>query len=83
MYWYDWSFFGMHVFWWIFWFLLIVALFSWATPVPRRRMRTHEDPLHILRRRFAAGDITAEEYEQRKARIERDIAAARGNPRPT
>ncbi len=32
-----------------------------------------ETPLGILQRRYAAGEITTEEYEQRKMRIERDL----------
>ncbi len=82
MYWYDWSFFGMHVFWWAFWLLLIISLLAWATPVPRRRVRTYDDPIQILRRRFAAGEMTAEDYEQRKERLERDISAARRRTPP-
>jgi putative membrane protein len=79
MYWYHWQFFGMHFFWWMFWVLLIVSFFSLAFPVPRSRMRLYlDDPLAILRRRYAAGEITTEDYEDRKARIERD---ARG-PQP-
>ena len=31
-----------------------------------------EDPLGILQRRYAAGELTTAEYEERKARIERD-----------
>ena len=74
MYWYQWGFVGMHFFWWLFWVVLIVSFFSLAFPVPRSRMRQYrEDPLAILRRRYAAGAITTEDYEDRKARIERDL----------
>ncbi len=74
MYWYQSIFFGMHFFWWVFWFLVIVSLFSWATPVSRRTVRLYrEDPLSILQRRLAAGELTIEEYDARKARIERDL----------
>ena len=73
MYWYHANYFGMHFFWWIFWIVLMLALFAVATPVPRRRMRLYrENPLGILQRRYAAGELTTEEYEERKARIERD-----------
>jgi len=74
MYWYQWGFVGMHFFWWLFWVVLIVPFFSLAFPVPRSRMRQYrEDPLAILRRRYAAGAITTEDYEGRKARIDRDL----------
>ena len=65
-------FWGMHVFWWLFWFLIISAFFSLLTPVPRHKAR--ETPLQILQRRYAAGEITTEEYEDRKQRLERDAS---------
>lgn len=66
----GWGFFGMHVFWWLFWIVLILAFFSLLTPVPRHRAR--ETPLQVLQRRYAAGEISTQEYEERKARLERD-----------
>jgi putative membrane protein len=71
-YWDHGAFFGMHVLWWLFWLGLMIAIFSWATPVPRRRMRLYEHPLATLQRRYAAGELTTEEYDERKSRIERD-----------
>jgi putative membrane protein len=82
VYWYNtgwgWSFFGMSVLWWIFWVALIGVFFAMATPVPRRRARS-ERPLDILARRYAAGEITHEEYELRRDRILRDLEG--GAPR--
>jgi putative membrane protein len=66
----GWGFFGMHVFWWLFWIVLILAFFSLLTPVPRHRAR--ETPLQILQRRYAAGELSTQEYEERKARLEHD-----------
>jgi putative membrane protein len=69
---------GMHVGWWIIWILVIAAV-TWAiarsrpggeassTPSPDR-----ETPLDILKRRYAEGEISTEEYEDRKERLERD-----------
>lgn len=68
-------FWGMHVFWWLFWIVLIVIFFSLLSPVPRRRAR--ETPLQILQRRFAAGEITEKEYEERKRTLERDAHLAK------
>lgn len=70
MYFDGWGFFGMHVFWWLFWILLILAFFLLLTPVPRHKAR--ETPLQILQRRYAAGELSTQEYEERKARLERD-----------
>lgn len=65
--------FGMHLFWWIFWLVLIIAFFAILTPVPRRRAHLYrQTPLEILQRRYAAGEITTQEYEERKERLKRD-----------
>ena len=68
--------FGMHLFWWIFWILLIVFFFALLTPVPRKRAHLYrQTPLEILQRRYANGEITTQEYEERKSRLERDSSA--------
>ncbi len=72
--WYGYNFVGMHLFWWMFWVMLIISFFLLATPVRRKTVRLYrENPFGILQRRYAAGEITTEEYEQRKTRIERDL----------
>lgn len=68
-------FWGMHLFWWLFWFLIIGTFFSLLTPVPRHKVR--ETPLQILQRRYAAGEISTAEYEERKQRLERSAPPAK------
>ena len=68
-------FWGMHMIWWLVWIVLFVGFFSYATPVPRRRMR--ETPFEVLRRRYAAGEISTTEYEERKEKLMRDTAVAK------
>lgn len=63
----EWGFWGMHVFWWLFWVAVIVVLFLPLTPVSRGRRR--ETPLEVLQRRYAAGEISTEEYEERKSKL--------------
>ena len=80
---YDSGWFGMHMLWWLFWILLLTSFFSFVTPVPRKKARLNRlTPLDILQRRFAAGEITTEDYEERKARLERDapLITATENP---
>ncbi|HEX3901485.1 MAG TPA: SHOCT domain-containing protein [Polyangia bacterium] len=72
---YYWSFWGMNFFWWIFWVVLMVAFFSLLAPVPRGRMRLYDNPLSVLQRRYAGGEISTQDYEERKTVLERDIAA--------
>jgi putative membrane protein len=80
MYW-GWGFWGMSVFWWFFWVALIVLFFSFLTPVPRSRARERrETPLDILQRRYANGELTTAEYEERRARLIGDEHAAGETP---
>ena len=64
---------GMHGLWWIFWIVLISALVyaAWGGPSKRRRA-SRESPHEVLRRRLANGEIDVQEYEQRKALLDRD-----------
>lgn len=71
---------GMHWFWWLFWILLIVAVwwvFFARRPVvpPGAAAPPRETPLDRLQRRYADGEITTEEYEERKAVLLRDRQA--------
>ena len=55
----------------IFWWLLIIALILIAIRVMMRSStgqsgRQNESPLEILKRRYAKGEITKEEFEERK-----------------
>ena len=64
------SFWGMHFFWWLFWVVAIMLLFSPITPISNgRRWQT---PIEVLQRRYAAGEISTAEYEERKAKLDRD-----------
>ena len=60
---------GMHAFGWLFWVALLGLL--WMVVRPRSRS---DSPLRILQRRFARGEITAEQYAQAKAVLDRDDA---------
>jgi|LNFM01.2.fsa_nt_gb putative membrane protein len=64
------SYWGMHFFWWLFWVLAIMLLFSPITPISTGRRR--QTPLEILQRRYAAGEVSTTEYEERKAKLDRD-----------
>ena len=74
----DWWFFGMHAFWWLFWIVLFAVALSLFTPVPKQEARSRGTPLDILQRRMAAGEISTEEYERRRAILLRDGAREQG-----
>ena len=64
-------FWGMHSFWWLFWFIIIL----WAIKASQKntyQKTTSETPLDILKKRFAKGEITKEEYEEMKKTLGND-----------
>ncbi len=65
-------FWGMHAYWWVFWFILWIMFFSFLMPVTRTTYRQLQTPLQLLQRRYAAGEITSEEYEERRTKLLRD-----------
>lgn len=65
---------GMHMFWWIFWVAAIVLFFVFLEAEPKHKARRRrEKPLDILQRRYAAGEITTQEYKERKAVLEEEV----------
>lgn len=80
-------YFGMHAIWWLVWIVVItVFVMLLARALGRREddakttvNAQRETPLAILRRRYAAGEISTSDYEERKAVLERDaLPASRG-----
>ena len=67
---------GMHGLWWIFWVVLIglLVFYGWGRPSAQRR-RPRETPQQTLQRRLATGEITADDYEKRKALLDRDAGS--------
>jgi putative membrane protein len=61
MYWS--SYWGMHVFWWFFWIVLVVLLAS--TGWPRSHVNARDGAIETLRSRYAAGEIDEAEYRER------------------
>ena len=69
---------GIHALWWIFWLVLIGALVFLAFRRAGRRDDMHgETPHEVLRRRLASGEVTAKEYEESKALLDRDVGGKR------
>lgn len=62
------NFVGMHLVWWLVWFVFLLTIFGWYQPIPRRMI----SPLSILQRRLAAGQIDEQEYQKCKAIIAMD-----------
>jgi putative membrane protein len=81
MFYYYPYFFGMNAVWWVVWIVALVLLFSFAVPVRRKIWREYRlaNPFAVLQRRYAAGEISTEEYEERRSMLARDLLTnARG-----
>ena len=71
MHYFDGHYGGMHFVWWIIWLILLIWIFFVPYDIPYRKSKK-EDPLRSLKKRFAKGEITMEEYEESKKILESD-----------
>jgi putative membrane protein len=62
---YDSYYWGMNLIWWIAWIALLFWIFAIPYDIPGQRKRK-DSPLNILQRRFVTGEISAEEYQEKK-----------------
>jgi len=62
---YEGHFGGMHLIWWFIWIIFLVWIFFIPTDIPYQRSKK-ESPLEILKKRFAKGEISKEEFEESK-----------------
>lgn len=68
---YNTSFLGMDPIWWIVFLIIIVWIFVVPFDIPGQRNRK-DAPLEILKKRFASGDMTAEEFKRDSALLKAD-----------
>ena len=67
------SILGMNLIWWVIWLFFIFWIFAIPYNIPGQR-RKKDSPLDILQKRFASGQITNEEYNEKKRILQNDIA---------
>jgi putative membrane protein len=60
---------GMHLIWWFVWFMFLIWIFAIPNNIPFQRMKK-DSPLDILKQRFALGEITNDEYLEKKKILE-------------
>ena len=65
---------GMHLIWWFVWMMLLVWIFLTPWAIPGQRSRK-DSALDILQQRFASGQITNEEYNEKKKILIRDLSS--------
>ncbi|BBJ28570.1 SHOCT domain-containing protein [Athalassotoga saccharophila] len=81
-YWYGWDYWGFGlvqaiagilIFAFFLWIIIrVVRSFKWDS-YRHYRWWDDEDPIEILKKRYARGEISKEEYERIKADLERDM----------
>ncbi|NOY46811.1 MAG: SHOCT domain-containing protein [Chlorobi bacterium] len=71
MMYYDNYFGGMHFLWWIIWLFLLIWIFAIPYNIPYQRYKK-DSPLDILKKRFAKGEISKEEYQEAKKTLKSD-----------
>jgi putative membrane protein len=70
---YTYPYWGMNLIWWFIWGGLLFWIFATPYDIPGQRRRPNS-PLDILQKRFAAGEIQFEEYEEKKKILAHDSA---------
>ena len=65
MHFYAGHFGGMHLMWWIIWIIFLAWIFFIPGGKPYQKTKK-ESPLEILKKRFAKGEISKEEFEESK-----------------
>jgi putative membrane protein len=69
MYHNNYDFGGMHLFWWFIWIIILIWVFATPYNIPGQRSKK-DSPLNILKKRLASGEITNEEYQEKKKLLE-------------
>ncbi len=70
MFYYN-NFWGMDIIWWIIWMVMLFWIFATPFDIPGQRRRK-DNPFDILQKRFAAGQITNDEYQESKKILSAD-----------
>jgi putative membrane protein len=60
---------GMHFIWWFLWIFILIWIFATPYEIPGQRSKKGS-PLDILKKRYAAGQITKDEYLKSKKNLE-------------
>lgn len=61
----NYQYWGMNIIWWCIWGMLLFWIFALPYDIPFQRKKK-DSPLDILQKRFASGEITNEEYQEKK-----------------
>jgi putative membrane protein len=68
MHWLEGQYWGMHTIWWVIWVIFMIWVFATPWNIPGQRMKK-ETPLDLLKKRFAKGEISKEDFEDIKSTL--------------
>ncbi|NDP22121.1 MAG: SHOCT domain-containing protein [Paludibacter sp.] len=61
MHWFEGQYWGMHTIWWVIWVVFMIWVFFTPWDIPGQKTKK-ETPLDLLKKRYARGEISKEEY---------------------
>tara|TARA_R110001592_G_scaffold64751_5_gene198892 strand:+ start:2457 stop:2669 length:213 start_codon:yes stop_codon:yes gene_type:complete len=61
---------GMHLIWWFVWIILLFWIFATPWDIPGQRKKK-EAPLDLLKKRYANGEISKEQFEDIKKTLQK------------
>lgn len=73
MFYESYHFWGMQVIWWLIWLGLIFWIFATPYDIPGQR-RKKDSPMDILQKRFANGEISNDECQEKRKILENDLS---------
>lgn len=65
----NYHFGGMHLIWWFVWGIFLFWIFATPYNIPWQKTKK-DSPLDILKRRFAAGEMSSEEFLEKKQHLQ-------------
>lgn len=66
----SYHFFGMHVIWWCIGLIVLFWIIAKSFNIFGKKTTATDTPIHILKKRFALGEISKEEFLEKKKLIE-------------
>jgi putative membrane protein len=68
----EWYYFGMHEFWWFFWIILMTLLVLMLLRLNSTNKIRKDSSLYVLRQKYASGEISTQEFEEKKRVLEKE-----------
>lgn len=70
MHWLEGHYWGMNIIWWVIWVFFMIWIFATPWDIPGQKTKS-DTPLDLLKKRFAKGEISKEEYENIKGTLQK------------